>query len=225
MNSNVGILVKKTVLFLLAFSLPMWAHAQTQYVSDKLVIMLRSGQGNQYQILKALPSGSKLTVLEEEVNGYTRVETEEGLEGWVRSQYLIDEPIALYKLERTDKKLARVAEQNKLLRIELDELKKNSSLLDAERKDYINKFNTSSAELKRLTQVAAKPILMDKQNRDLKQSNVSLEKDLQLMQQENQVLKDRSQREWFITGAVVLLGGIILGLIIPKIRWQKKSSW
>ena len=225
MNSNVGILVKKTVLFLLAFSLPAWAQAQTQYVSDKLVIMLRSGQGNQFQILKALPSGSKLTVLQTEESGYTRVETEDGIEGWVRSQYLIDEPIALYKLERADKKLARIAEQNKLLRVELDELKKKTTTLDNERKDYINKFNTSDTELKRLNQVAAKPILLDKQNRDLKQSNVSLEKDLQLMQQENQVLKDQSQREWFIAGAGVLLGGMILGLIIPKIRWQKKSTW
>jgi len=217
--------VKKTALLLLAFSLPVWVQAQTQYVSDKLVIMLRSGQGNQYQIIKALPSGTKLNVLESEESGYSRVETEDGNEGWVRTQYLIDEPIALHKLERTDKKLARLSEQNKLLRVELDELKNKTKTLDDERKDYINKYNSSSTELKRLTQVAAKPILLDKQNRDLKQSNVSLEKDLQLMQQENQVLKDRSQREWFIAGAGVLFGGMILGLIIPKIRWRKKSSW
>ena len=53
----------------------------------------------------------------------------------------------------------------------------------------------------------------------------SLEKELQLIQQENQSLKDRSQREWFIAGAGVLLGGMLLGLIIPKLRWRKKSGW
>ena len=73
--------------------------------------------------------------------------------------------------------------------------------------------------------MAAQPILLDKQNRELKQQNVSLEKELQLIQQENQVLKDRSQREWFIAGAGVLLGGMLLGLILPKLRWRKKSGW
>lgn len=225
MNNNVGIVVKKTALFLLAFSLPVWVQAQTQYVSDKLVIMLRSGEGNQYQILKALPSGTKLNVLESKETGYTRVETEDGTEGWVRSQYLIDEPIALHKLERAEIKLARLAEQNKQLRVEVDDLKNKSKALDDERKDYINKYNSSSTELKRLNQVAAKPILLDKQNREMKQKNVSLEQELQLMQQENQVLKDQSQREWFIAGAGVLFGGMILGLLIPKVRWRKKSSW
>ena len=53
----------------------------------------------------------------------------------------------------------------------------------------------------------------------------TLEKELQLLHQENQSLKDRSQREWFIAGAGVLLGGLLLGLIIPKFSWRKKSSW
>ena len=218
--------MKKFALFLTALLLPVLAAAaDIRYVSDQLIITLRSGQGAQYQIIKPLPSGTRLEVLEMTDTGYARVETPDGLEGWVRSQYLVKEPIAKAKLEVAEKKLARLKEQNNKLRSELARVKKRASELEAERKDLLAKYNANSAELKRLTQVAAKPILLDKQNRELKQENISLEKDLQLLQQENQVLKDRSQREWFVAGAAVLFGGMLLGLIIPKIRWRKRSSW
>ncbi len=218
--------MKKFALFLTALLLPVLAAAaDIRYVSDQLIITLRSGQGAQYQIIKTLPSGTRLEVLEMTDTGYARVETPDGLEGWVRSQYLVKEPIAKAKLEVAEKKLARLKEQNNKLRSELARVKKRASELEAERKDLLAKYNANSAELKRLTQVAAKPILLDKQNRELKQENISLEKDLQLLQQENQVLKDRSQREWFVAGAAVLFGGMLLGLIIPKIRWRKRSSW
>ncbi len=54
---------------------------------------------------------------------------------------------------------------------------------------------------------------------------VSLERQLQTLQQENEGLRDRTARDWFMVGAGVVLLGIIVGLIIPRIRWRKKSSW
>ena len=54
---------------------------------------------------------------------------------------------------------------------------------------------------------------------------VALERSLQTLQQENENLKDRTARDWFMVGAGVVLLGIIVGLIIPRIRWRKKSSW
>jgi SH3 domain protein len=44
------------------------------------------------------------------------------------------------------------------------------------------------------------------------------------VQQENENLRDRTARDWFIVGAGVVLVGIIIGLIIPKIRFRKKKS-
>jgi SH3 domain protein len=218
--------VKKIPFFLVALLLPILVEAQTtQYVSDHLVITMRSGQGSQYQILKTLPSGTRLEVLETSDTGYTRVRNAEGIEGWVLSRYLSPEPIAREKLAVAQGQLQRLKEKNNELKQELASLQKNHRELEAERTALASKTETANAELERLNQVAAQPILLDKQNRQLKQQNVSLEKELQLSQQENQSLKDRSQREWFIAGAGVLLGGMLLGLIIPKLRWRKKSSW
>ena len=218
--------MKKISLFLVGLLLPILVEAQTtQYVSDHLVITMRSGQGSQYQILKTLPSGTRLEILETSDTGYTKVRNADGVEGWVLSLYLSPEPIAKEKLAVAQGRLQRLKEKNAELKQELTELQKSHRELEAERATLASKTESASAEVERLNQVAAQPILLDKQNRELKQQNVSLEKELQLLQQENQSLKDSSQREWFIAGAGVLLGGLLLGLIVPKLRWRKKSSW
>jgi len=38
-------------------------------------------------------------------------------------------------------------------------------------------------------------------------------------------LKDRSEREWFVRGAGVVIVGILIGLIVPRLKLRKKSSW
>ncbi len=218
--------MKKICLILTMLILPILAQAQnTQYVTDELIITMRTGQGSQYQILKTLPSGTRLEVLEASETGYTRVRLADGLEGWVLTRYLSEEPVAKEKLAAAENKLQRLLEQNNALKEELATLKKSNTEVEAERNALLSQTESANTELERLKQVAAQPILLDNQNRELKQQNVSLEKELQRTQQENQVLKDRSQRDWFIAGAGVLLGGILLGLILPKLRWRKKSAW
>lgn len=196
-----------------------------QYVSDQLVITLRTGQGSSYQIIRTLPTGAKLDVIEITDTGYAKVITENGTEGWIRSQYLSPEPVAQIKLDTAEAKLEKFKTENISLREEAQTLRKHRRELGDTGKDLQSRLKTAETELTRLNQVAAKPILLDKENRELQQQNISLEKELQMMAQENQVLKDRSQREWFIAGAGVLLGGMFLGLLIPKIRWKKKSNW
>ena len=219
--------MKKFALFLSALILPILVQAQDiQYVSDQLIITMRTGQGSQYQILKTLPSGTRLEIMEtNEETGYTRVRLADGTEGWVLSRFLTEEPIAREKLAAAQSKLQRLTDQNNALKEELANLKKSATELETERNTLLSQSESAKTELERLNQVAAQPIQLDKQNRDLKQQNVSLEKELQLLQQENQVLKDRSQRDWFVAGAGVLLGGMLLGLILPKLRWRKKSNW
>ncbi len=208
-------------MFILSFS----AQAETQYVSDHLVITVRTGQGAQFQIIKTLESGEHVKVLEVTDTGYTRIETTDGTEGWVRTQYLAKEPVASEKLVKTEANLLKT-------RTALKKIKENFASLSKEHKSLTQSQSALSTdkkqldiELARLNEVAKKPIILDKQNRQLQQKNVTLEKDLQRLNQENHSLKDRSQREWFIAGALVLFGGIILGLIIPKLRGRKRNSW
>lgn len=208
-------------MFLLSFS----AQAKTQYVSDHLVITVRTGQGAQFQIIKTLESGEHVEVLEVTDTGYTQIETSDGTEGWVRTQYLADEPVAKEKLVRAEARLLKARTTLKKIKEDFAALSKEHKILSKNQSSLSSDKKQLDAELARLNKVAKKPIILDRQNRQLQEKNVTLEKDLQRLNQENHSLKDRSQREWFIAGALVLFGGMILGLIIPKLRGRKRSSW
>lgn len=209
------------LMFLLSFS----AQAKTQYVSDHLVITVRTGQGAQFQIIKTLESGEHVEVLEVTDTGYTQIETSDGTEGWVRTQYLADEPVAKEKLVRAEARLLKARTTLKKIKEDFAALSKEHKILSKNQSSLSSDKKQLDAELARLNKVAKKPIILDRQNRQLQEKNVTLEKDLQRLNQENHSLKDRSQREWFIAGALVLFGGLILGLIIPKLRGRKRSSW
>ena len=199
--------------------------ARTAYVSDQLVITLRTGQGNSFQIVKTLSSGTRLEVLEETDTGYTRVRTADGTDGWVRTQYLSNEPTASEQLAITKAQLAKLQEKNTTLSTQLAKLQKDNHQLNSQVSELSKQSKQAEADLNRLNQVAAKPILLDKENRELKEKTISLSNQLHLLKQENQLLKDRTDREWFIAGAGVLLGGILLGILAPRLRRRKKDSW
>ena len=218
--------MKTIQILLFSLLIPTLVLAQeTIYVGDHLVITVRAGKGAQYQIIKTAQSGEKLQVLEETDEGYTFIRTEDGTEGWVRTQYLSKEPVAKERLVVAEAKLNKLTEQNQKLKTELKSLRKSSGSLEKDHQALSSNTKAMEKEIADLKKIAARPIQLDKENRKLQQTNVTLEKELQLVSQENQVLKDRSQREWFIAGALVLLGGLIIGLIIPKIRWKKRSNW
>lgn len=209
------------ILFILSFS----AQAETQYVSDHLVITVRTGEGTQFQIVKTLESGAHVKVLEVSDSGYTRVETTDGIEGWVRTQYLVKEPVASEKLVRAEARLVKTRAALKKIKESFTTLSEEHNNLSKQQATLSTNKEHLDTELARLNEIAKKPILIDKQNRKLQEKNVTLEKDLQRLNQENHSLQNRSQREWFIVGALVLFSGILLGLLIPKLRGRKRSSW
>ena len=217
---------KNTLIYLLLiFALPATVNAATKYVSDHLVITMRTGQGNQFEIIKTLGSGAKLEILEETDTGYTKVKTEDGTEGWVRTQYLADEPVAADKLARAESSLIKLKDNNKLLRQEIDTLRKTKNKLESEYGKLESEHKSTSKELSHLNEVAARPKQLESENIDLRKRFEQISDEMVLVKQENQVLKDRSERQWFITGAAVLILGMIIGLIIPKLRFQKKRGW
>jgi len=209
----------------LACLLPLQAYATSKYVSDHLVITMRSGQGNQFEIIKTLISGTKLEILEETDTGYTMVRLEDGTEGWIRTQYVTDEPVAADKLGAAQARLAKIKEKNKLLMAELGALKKAKGKLDSQHAKLQSEHTSASQELTHLNEVAARPKQLEAENIELRKNFEQISDELVLVKQENQVLKDRSERQWFITGAGVLIIGMIIGLVVPKFSFRKKDGW
>lgn len=215
----------KRLAILLVFSLgTATAAAQTRYVSDELVIMMRSGQGNQFRIIQQLPSGTRLEVLEES-DQYVRVRTPAGKEGWVQAQHLINEPVAAHKLVAAQKKLQRLAEENKSLQAKLSDVGSENGDLNGAVDRLSREKNAVEKELESLRKLAAKPAQLHDENQRMKGKIAELEAEVKRLGETNTSLKDRSQRDWFLTGAGVLGGGIFLGLVLPLLRRRKSSGF
>lgn len=202
------------------------AMAETRYVSDRLEIQMRAGKGTQFRILRSLPSGTPLEVLEvDKQNQYSRVRAPGGVEGWVLNHLLMSGPSARDRLAKAEKKLARLELENSKLKTSLAKLREDKGSTDQERSTLKKETNKLNQELERIRRTASSALAIDAENKDLKNKIVGYERQSQSLLQENQSLKDRTARDWFMVGAGVILLGMIIGLIIPRIRWRKKSSW
>jgi len=219
--------VKATSLFLvLVAAISGLAQAETRYVSDRLEIQMRTGKGTQFKILRMLPSGTALEVLEvDQQNGYSRVRSAGGVEGWVLNRYLMKGKAARDRLAEAEKELARLELENRKLSGSVGELRNAKGSIDQERGALSKENRKLSQELEAIRRTASSALAIDAENRDLKSKIVAYERQAQTLKQENEGLKDRTARDWFMVGAGVTILGMIIGLIIPRIRWRKKSSW
>jgi SH3 domain protein len=77
--------------------------ATTKFVSDEFEIMLRTGQSTQHEIRRQIKSGTPLVVLKES-DGYTKVRMPNGVEGWVLSRYLMNQPSGRDRLATLEKR-------------------------------------------------------------------------------------------------------------------------
>jgi len=214
------------IVLILVLGLLSNAMAETRYVSDSLEIQMRTGKGTQYRILRMLPSGTALEVLEvDQENGYSRVRTPSGVEGWVLSRFLMQGRAARDQLADAEKKLARLELENRKLTASLEDVQQTKGSLDSEREQLVKENRRLSQELEEIRRAASSALAIDAENKELKSRIVAYERQAQSLQQENEGLKDRTARDWFMVGAGVVILGMIIGLIIPRIRWRKKSSW
>jgi SH3 domain protein len=201
------------------------AEAQTRYVSDRLEVTLRTGTSTQHSIVRMLPSGARVQVLEADAaSGYSRVRSGD-VEGWVLTRYLMDQPAAREQLEtamnRAETLTARVAELTEQVR----QLSAERDALDAERGGLGSEAEELRAELERVRRVSASALELDKANRDLRTRLAAAEQASDGLRSEVSELKRNTQRDWFVAGAGVLALGLLLGLVIPRLRLSRRSRW
>lgn len=216
--------MKRIALFALLAAVGLPVQAKTLYVTDVLYLTLRAGNGDQFEVTKTIKSGARLELLEEGED-YHRVRTEKGEEGWVRNSYLVEEPIAAHKLAQAEQRLERVTRENEQLKERVQSLRRDMSKTEEERKRLATANQKLSTENARIEKVAAEPLEIKQQNDQLLAQNETMKKELATLRQENEAFKEQSAHDWFLTGAGVLVGGMLIGLVVPKLRMRRGSDW
>ena len=200
--------------FLLCFAAQ--AAAETLYITDRINATFRGGPGTQYSILKGLPSGTSVKVLEK-AEKWSRVTEEGGDEGWVLTQWLVPTPtngVLLKKLNVTHKRLVK---SNANLKGQMAELKKESADLKGQLASSQESAASSEQSYQQLKKKSENFLQLEEDYKETKNQLENLSK-------KADILNDRLSKKnmiWFLAGAGVLLVGFIIGSSSRK----KKSSY
>jgi len=167
--------------------------AAKAYVTDSFRISLRRGPSIENKILKFLPSGLAVEVLESQ-EGWSRVQPLEpgrgSMGGWVLSRYLITRQpweVQARSLKRENAQLKR-----KLARIE----KEWEETLKQKVGDYLK----------------------------LRTGYETAQETVQTLTEENETLRSSQRNKWLAMGALVLLCGLMIGLVIGRQQKKRRSS-
>lgn len=211
------------VVLLAAFA----ARADTRYVSDQLEVTLRAGESTRYKIIRMMPSGTPLEVLSiNESTDYARVRTEDGTEGFVLERQLQQEPVARTRIADMETRLTELQQ-------EPDALTARLAALQSEHADLQSRYQGLERDKQRIEQeyatirhASANVVDITNDRERLRIQVAELTRERADLQQENRDLKNQTDQRWFMIGAGVLGGGVLLGLVLPHLRLRRrKSSW
>lgn len=200
--------------------------AETRYVTDQLEVTMRSGTSTRNAIVRMLKSGAAVEVLGEDAeSGYTQVRLASGEEGWVLTRFLVNEPVAREVLPDLQRRFAALREQSSSTSGQLSSSRAELAELEKQR-DALQEENQSlAAQLQEVRRKAADVLNIDAQNSQLRNRVTQLEGDNEQLKILNDELSNRRNIEWFVAGGGVLFFGLVLGLVLPRIRWRRRSSW
>ena len=201
--------------------------AESRYVTDQFKITLRSGESATHKLLRMVSSGTELQLLgSNPANGYSKVRLRDGKEGYVLTRQLMKIPSARDRLVTAEKTLEELQEEPGKLTTKLVRLQEAHQKLQVEHKNLIQSKEALDKELESIRRTASNAIRISNERNELRKMVATLTHQVEELKQDNRELSNDSNQEWFLIGAGVIILGIILGLILPHLRFQRrKSSW
>lgn len=207
----------------LIFRTAVWA----AYVTDTFEITLRSGPSTSHKVLAMLRSGQAVEVLQKKDGGWALVRVLDGpakdKEGWVISRYL---------MERVpwEKQAAQLRQENTAIKTSLTESDSQWLRYQTREKELTETLEKTSRELEALKKEhqalreGAADYLKLKEEFDQMQEALAQSQALaKRLAQENESLRFSQNIRWFVAGALVLLCGWLIGVVMGRQR-RKKSG-
>ena len=202
--------------------------AKKAYVMNPTKITLRKGPGVGEKIITMLRQDEPVEVLETE-KGWSHVRlletNRQNKEGWVVSGYLVTR--VPWKIQT-----GLLKEENAQLKEMLNKIEKEWSELSGEREELSGKLGKNRTVLdtireryETLKMEASSFLELKKKYKTTKAKMEAAQATTEKLTKENVVLKSSQRNTWFLTGAAVLVVGLIFGLIMGRQQKKRKSSY
>ncbi len=218
--------MKLAVFLILAFCYGSGLHAESRYVTDQFKITMRSGESTGHKIMRMLPSGLEVKILKENpASGYTQV-IARGETGYVLTRQLMSQPSARDQVARLQSRLQDLQEAPEKLSGKLSALRGQYDDLNSAHKELTQIKLQLENELEGIRRTAADAVRINNERNELRKTVAALTRERENLKQANRDLTNQSTQRWFLIGAGVIILGIIIGLVLPHLRFQRrKSSW
>lgn len=219
--------IARSLTIVLACSLAVSnAIAASAWVSDEFEITLRSGPSTSNAIQLMVSSGMELEVLERDAEtGYTHVRTPGGTEGWVLTRYLMSEASAREQLQALSSQLSSANTLGSSLDTQLSSIRGEydgaQSRIQALERDKA----TLERELAEIRRTAANVLAINGDNTRLREQLLNTDIRVDTLEEENRRLSSQTNYYWFVAGAGVLIFGALMGLILPRFKWRRRSRY
>jgi SH3 domain protein len=224
--------MKRTLCLVTAmvfFSLfPARSWAEKAYVTDRFKVTFRSGPSLENKVVRMLPSGQELEILDTQ-GDWTHVrvvgEGDEDVDGWILSRFLI---------ERLpwEKKAAILEKQNQEMSARLTVSNEKQKAASTETQGLSNELRKTRASLEdlqrkyeNLKKGASSYLALKNEYNSMQSALEDSQKKVTVLSSENDKLRSSERRKWFITGALVLLCGWLIGLVMGKKQRRRRSIY
>ncbi len=215
----------KVLLLCLLLLLSGALQAETRYVTDILKVTMRSGESSSHRILRMLNSGTAIEVLESNSeSGYSKIRTSGGQIGYVLNRQLMVKPSARSQLTSMEQQLQELQEAPGKLSSKLADLQQQHKALQAAHKELMQIKKKLDSNLQNIQRTASSAIRISNERNELRTQVKELTRQVGELKQENRDLSNKATRDWFLIGAGVIIAGILIGLILPHLRFQRRRN-
>jgi len=210
-------------LLLTCLALPAIADTQ-RWVTDQLSTTLRAGPGQDSAELGQVRSGTLVNVLaNDSASGFSRVSVN-GRVGWVPTEHLDDQPGGREQLAQARATIESLTDKGEPLQDKLLGLEQANIQLRHELTAANNRAAMLDADLSHLRSMSSDAVKRDESNQKLLARSQQLQNEIDILRAENERLADKSDREWFLNGAFAVAFGVLLALVIPRLKPRKRHS-
>lgn len=196
------------------------------YVSDTVEIPLRAGASDRYKVIGLVRGGAPVTVLKvDAAKGYTQIRTPTGAKGWLPSAQLTNIPSSQEQLTETRQELEQLKTRYFELQQHMDTVVNKPGAEDMSYPQLYEEATRLRQQLAQYRKVAADTVAIDERNKFLQEQVVALERELQLVQQENRALQNDNDSIRYLLGVLILGACLLVAVMMPRIREQKRAQW
>lgn len=210
--------------------------AESRYVGGQSPVTLRSGHGEHYSALKSIPPGTSVQVLDiNPYSGYSKIRLPNGMEGFVPTHSLTKKAPDLSKATAAQPStassgdapkgpLAELKEKLQEVKQEVIQLKESHATqeqLNLSLKEENKVLNEQLASL------ADGMVDQDtlRQVDTLKKANNALKTEIHQLKIAYSNVNKQSTYKWFITGAIITFGGVLLGLFAGSMTQRRRRKF